>query len=97
MNPALRAYLDTIPDPVVFSIVTLADLRDVDAVLTLGGTQWMFRSRSTGRWIRMPVSDLAGRIDPEAQSPVEDALDRLDSLPALHAFIPSIRHLEGTL
>ena len=97
MNPHLRAQLDAIVPPIALTPIQIADLRDADAVLTCAGTQWLFRSRMTGRWVRMPVADLKGRTDVEAQSPVEDALDRLDDLPALHAYIPPIRRLEGTL
>lgn len=97
MNPALRAHLDATVPPIALTPVQIADLRDADAVCTLGGTQWMLRSRSTARWLRLPVSNLDGRTQVEVEAIIEDALDRLDALPALHAFIPPIRHLEGTL
>lgn len=98
MNPRLQSHLDATVPPIALTPVQIADLRDTDAVLTLGGTQWMLRSRSTARWLRLPVSDLDGRTQVEIESIVEDALDRLDALPALHAYIPPIRRLEeGTL
>lgn len=92
MNPAVRSALDATPAPVGFSIPTIADLRGADAVLVVEA-HWWLRSRSTARWLRLPVADLDGLNAASRVRVVEDALDRLDALPALHAYIPPIKHL----
>ncbi|KTR06878.1 hypothetical protein NS365_05440 [Aureimonas ureilytica] len=81
MNPAVRFHLDATPALVRFPIVTQANLRDAWAVLSYAGTQWFFYSLLTNRWLRLPVTDLDGKTPAEI---VEDALDRLHLLPAIH-------------
>lgn len=92
MNPHLRSALDATPAPVGFSVLTLADLRDTDAVLVMNANWWL-RSRRTARWLRLPVADIDGLDAAGRARVVEDALDRLDALPALYDYIPPIRHL----
>ena len=84
MNPAVRIHLDATPAPLGFPIPTQADLRDAWAVLSCGGEQWFFFSPLTHRWLRLPASDLDGKTSAQVAMIVEDALDRLHALPAIH-------------
>nr|BAT30667.1 DNA-directed RNA polymerase subunit beta [Aureimonas sp. AU4] len=91
-EPVPPLFTQRHPSPDRLLDPTLADLRGADAVLVVE-MHWSLRSHRAPRWVRLLVSDLDGLDAAEKTCIVEDALDQLDDLPALHANIPLTLHL----